>query len=60
MRDALLEHPQHGLQDADKTFGLDDNTVHILRLGSSHVIDAGPAPKEEISAAVWDAVQQIL
>ena len=44
----------------DKTFGLDDNTVHILRLGSSHVIDAGPAPKEEISAAVWDAVQQIL
>ncbi|GAB3080879.1 bifunctional phosphopantothenoylcysteine decarboxylase/phosphopantothenate synthase [Pedococcus soli] len=44
----------------DKTFGLDDNTVHILRLGSSHVIDAGPAPKEQISAAVWDAVQQIL
>ncbi|GAA2730030.1 bifunctional phosphopantothenoylcysteine decarboxylase/phosphopantothenate--cysteine ligase CoaBC [Pedococcus aerophilus] len=44
----------------DKTFGLDDNTVHILRLGSSHVVDAGPAPKEEISAAVWDAVQQIL
>ncbi|WP_406831085.1 bifunctional phosphopantothenoylcysteine decarboxylase/phosphopantothenate synthase [Pedococcus sp. KACC 23699] len=44
----------------DKTFGLDDNTVHILRLGSSHVIDAGPAPKEEISDAVWDAVQQIL
>ncbi len=45
---------------ADKAFGLDDNTVHILRLGSSHVVDAGPAPKEQIAAAVWDAVQQIL
>ncbi len=44
----------------DKTFGRDDNTVHILRLGSSHVVDAGPAPKEQIAAAVWDAVQQIL
>jgi phosphopantothenoylcysteine decarboxylase/phosphopantothenate--cysteine ligase len=44
----------------DKTFGRDDNTVHILRQGSSHVIDAGPAPKDEVAAAVWDAVQQIL
>ena len=30
----------------DKTFGQDDNTVHILRRGSSHVVDAGPASKE--------------
>ena len=44
----------------DKTFGLDDNTVHILRQGSSHVVDAGPASKEVVAAAVWDAVQQIL
>ena len=44
----------------DKTFGRDDNTIHILRLGSSHVIDAGPAPKDDVAAAVWDAVQQIL
>jgi len=44
----------------DKTFGRDDNTIHILRQGSSHVIDAGPAPKDEVAAAVWDAVQQIL
>jgi len=44
----------------DKTFGRDDNTIHILRRGSSHVIDAGPAPKDEVAAAVWDAVQQIL
>ena len=44
----------------DKTFGRDDNTVHILRQGSSHVVDAGPASKEEVAAAVWDAVQEIL
>jgi phosphopantothenoylcysteine decarboxylase / phosphopantothenate---cysteine ligase len=44
----------------DKAFGLDENTVHILRQGSSHVVDAGPASKEEVAAAVWDAVQEIL
>jgi len=44
----------------DKTFGADDNTVHILRQGSSHVVDAGPASKDDIAAAVWDAVQEIL
>ena len=44
----------------DKTFGLDDNTVHILRQGSGHVVDVGPAAKEVIAAAVWDAVQEIL
>jgi phosphopantothenoylcysteine decarboxylase/phosphopantothenate--cysteine ligase len=43
-----------------KTFGQDQNTVHILRQGSSHVVDAGPASKEDVAAAVWDAVQQIL
>ena len=45
---------------ADKTFGHDENTVHILRQGSSHVVDAGPASKDEVAAAVWDAVQEIL
>jgi phosphopantothenoylcysteine decarboxylase/phosphopantothenate--cysteine ligase len=45
---------------ADKAFGQDSNTVHILRQGSPHVVDAGPASKEEIAAAVWDAVQEIL
>lgn len=44
----------------DKTFGRDDNTVHILRRGSSHVVEAGPAPKDVIAAAVWNAVQEIL
>ncbi len=43
-----------------KTFGQDQNTVHILRQGSSHVVDAGPASKTVVAAAVWDAVQQIL
>lgn len=45
---------------ADKTFGQDDNTVHILRQGSSHVTEAGPASKELVAAVVWDAVQEIL
>ena len=44
----------------DRTFGQDDNTVHILRQGSSHVVQAGPASKLDIAAAVWDAVQEIL
>jgi phosphopantothenoylcysteine decarboxylase/phosphopantothenate--cysteine ligase len=44
----------------DKTFGQDDNTVHILRQGSSHVVDAGPASKEAVAAIVWDAIQEIL
>lgn len=45
---------------SDRTFGQDDNTVHILRRGSGHVVDAGPAPKVAIAAAVWDAVQATL
>lgn len=45
---------------ADKTFGQDHNTVHILRRGSSHVVDAGPASKHEIASEVWDVVQEIL
>jgi phosphopantothenoylcysteine decarboxylase / phosphopantothenate---cysteine ligase len=45
---------------ADKTFGADDNTVHILRRGSSDVVEVGPASKDDVAAAVWDAVQEIL
>jgi phosphopantothenoylcysteine decarboxylase/phosphopantothenate--cysteine ligase len=45
---------------AGKAFGQDTNTVTILRQGSSHTVEAGPASKEEIAAAVWDAVQDIL
>ena len=69
---SVLEHGRTKLQrkgcdllvvnevGADKTFGKDDNTVHILRQGSTRVTDAGPASKEDIAAAVWDAVQEIL
>ena len=42
------------------TFGQDHNTVHILRRGSEGVVDAGPASKHDIAAAVWDAVQSAL
>ncbi len=45
---------------AGKAFGQDTNTVTILRQGSSHTVEAGPASKEAIAAAVWDAVQDIL
>jgi phosphopantothenoylcysteine decarboxylase/phosphopantothenate--cysteine ligase len=45
---------------ATKTFGQDENTVHILRRGSSAVTDAGPASKVEVAAAVRDAVQEAL
>ncbi len=41
---------------ADKTFGRDDNTVHILRRGSDTIRDAGPAPKDVIADAVLDEV----
>ena len=30
----------------DKTFGADENTIHLLRAGSEAVIDVGPAPKD--------------
>jgi phosphopantothenoylcysteine decarboxylase/phosphopantothenate--cysteine ligase len=42
------------------TFGQDHNTVHILRRGAEEVVDAGPASKHDIAAAVWDAVQSAL
>lgn len=44
----------------DKTFGKDDNTVHLLLQGSSRVVDAGPAPKQVIAAAIWDLVETLL
>lgn len=45
---------------AGLAFGQDDNTVQVLRQGSSHVVQVGPASKQEVAAAVWDAVQEIL
>ncbi len=38
------------------TFGQDQSTVHVLRRGSSEVIDVGPSPKAVVAQAVWDAV----
>ncbi len=45
---------------ADRTFGKDDNLVHILRQGSDDVTEVGPASKDDVAAAVWDAVQSLL
>jgi phosphopantothenoylcysteine decarboxylase/phosphopantothenate--cysteine ligase len=44
----------------DLAFGRDDNLVHILRRDDDRVVDAGPAPKETISATVWDVIQDLL
>jgi phosphopantothenoylcysteine decarboxylase/phosphopantothenate--cysteine ligase len=44
----------------DLAFGRDDNLVHILRQGDDRVVEAGPAPKEAISATVWDVIQDLL
>lgn len=41
----------------DKTFGRDDNTVHILRRGADQpVAEVGPASKDVVAHAVLDAV----
>ena len=45
---------------ADKTFGQDDNTVHLLRPDSDIVVDVGPAPKSVIADAVLDAVRDLV
>jgi phosphopantothenoylcysteine decarboxylase/phosphopantothenate--cysteine ligase len=44
----------------DKTFGHDDNMVHLLRPGSEAVVDIGPAPKAVIADAVLDAVRDLV
>ena len=40
----------------DKTFGRDENTVHLLRRDSDAVVTLGPATKDVVSDGVWDAV----
>ncbi len=45
---------------ADKTFGEDDTTVHVLRRGSDAVVDLGPDTKLAVSHGVWDVVQRLL
>ena len=45
---------------ADKTFGQDTNTVHILRRGVEAALQVGPAPKHTVAATLWDVVQDVL
>jgi len=45
---------------ADKTFGQDTTTVHILRRGVDAVTQVGPAPKQIVAATLWDLVQDVL
>ncbi|MEO8827629.1 bifunctional phosphopantothenoylcysteine decarboxylase/phosphopantothenate synthase [Lapillicoccus sp.] len=45
-------------------FGTDGNTVHLLFRdglpGAGYAPQIGPAPKDQIAAAVWDGIQTIL
>ncbi len=45
---------------SDKTFGKDENTVHLLLQGSSRVADVGPADKRVIADAIWDLVETLV
>lgn len=39
-----------------KAFGQDTSTVHLLRPDRSDVVTVGPATKDTIATAIWDAV----
>lgn len=45
---------------ADKTFGKDDNTVHLLRRDTDDVVTVGPASKDAVAEAILDAVEHLL
>jgi phosphopantothenoylcysteine decarboxylase/phosphopantothenate--cysteine ligase len=45
---------------SDKTFGKDDNTVHLLRRDSDEVVTVGPASKDVVAEAVVDALESLL
>jgi phosphopantothenoylcysteine decarboxylase/phosphopantothenate--cysteine ligase len=42
------------------TFGLDDNTVHVLRRDTDEVVTVGPAAKDVVADALLDVVQSLL
>ena len=44
----------------DKTFGKDDNTVHLLTRGADEVVTVGPASKDVVAEAVLDAVERLM
>ncbi len=41
---------------ADKTFGADDTTVHVLTRGEESAVEIGPASKRVVSDGIWDVV----
>ncbi|GAA1182407.1 bifunctional phosphopantothenoylcysteine decarboxylase/phosphopantothenate--cysteine ligase CoaBC [Ornithinimicrobium humiphilum] len=41
---------------ADKTFGQDTSTVHLLAPGVDEPVTVGPASKADIARAIWDVV----
>jgi phosphopantothenoylcysteine decarboxylase/phosphopantothenate--cysteine ligase len=45
---------------ADKTFGRDDNTVHLMVRGSEEIRTVGPASKDVVAGALLDVVQGLL
>jgi phosphopantothenoylcysteine decarboxylase/phosphopantothenate--cysteine ligase len=44
----------------DLTFGQDETTVHVLRRDRDEVVRVGPASKDVVAAALWDAVSELL
>jgi len=44
----------------DLAFGLDENTVHLLRPDTERVRTAGPAGKDEIAGTIWDEIAVLL
>lgn len=44
----------------DLTFGKDVTTVHLLRRGSDEVTTVGPATKDAVADALWDAISTSL
>ncbi|WP_298886494.1 bifunctional phosphopantothenoylcysteine decarboxylase/phosphopantothenate--cysteine ligase CoaBC [uncultured Serinicoccus sp.] len=45
---------------ADKTFGRDDTTVHLLHPGESQADTVGPTTKAQVARAIWDHVAPAL
>ncbi len=44
----------------DKTFGADDNTVHLLFGDGRPAVSVGPASKLDVAGAVWGAIQTLV
>ena len=44
----------------DLTFGKDDTTVHLMLRGNDEVTTVGPASKDAVADALWDAISPLL